>query len=218
MSGAKHRVFDRREQGLCLVVLGEDVSFALSSGQANSCQCNPGQSKDTHSEPLPARVAKARRANRAFGRRAAHLSGLRVARLPDGVAPASWRGEQPSPREGVSSCGQSYTPLRWDFLQPCQPVATPQGNKWPLAPGQAPLAQLCWEGICSLGLRSAQRPILSTARKTQVVARATPAPVSLICQPNRATADIHANAASAPRARLRRFAFRHTKEQGTANV
>lgn len=213
ITGAKHRTYDRRQPGLCPVELGSDAGFALWLGLGD-----PGRSVDNCSAPVAAVVAKPCRANSPFGRAAAHLSGSHTVRLPVGRAPASWTGEQPSPREGVSSCGRSFTQLRWGLSQPYQPVATPQGSKSPLAPVREPLAQLCWGGICSPALRSAQRPILSIARKTQADARATPAAVSLICQPNRATADIHANAASAPRARLRRFAFRHTKEQGTANV
>lgn len=209
MRGAKPGAGDQRGRGMGTVVVGRIVGFAPLF--------NPAEQARGAGRAAP--VAKARRARGTFGRRAAHFCGSNTDLLPAGPTPVCWRREQRSPQKGVKIlCGQSFSHLRWGFAQPCQPVATPPANKSPLAPVPGPSDRLCWGGICSPVRPSVQRPILSIARKTLAVARATTAPVSLICQPLRATADTHASAASEPRARLRRFAFRHTKEQGTANV
>jgi hypothetical protein len=209
MRGAKPGAGDQRGRGMGTVVVGRIVGFAPLF--------NPAEQARGAGRAAP--VAKARRARSTFGRRAAHFCGSHTDLLPAGPTTACWRREQRSPQKGVKIlCGQSFSHLRWGFAQPCQPVATPPANKSPLAPVPGPSDRLCWGGICSPVRPSVQRPILSIARKTLAVARATTAPVSLICQPLRATADTHASAAGEPRARLRRFAFRHTKEQGTANV
>jgi hypothetical protein len=213
MIGAKPRTDDQGGQGMDPVAAGRGAGFALLSERLLGWGMDADVARGSRA------TAKARREVAAFGRAAAHFAGLHDALLPDGLVAGSWWREQISPQKGVIIlCGQSFTHLRWGFSRPCLPVATPRANKSPLAPVRGPSDRLCWGGICSPGLRSAQRPILSIARKTPAVARATTASVSLICQPIRATADIHANAAGEPRARLRRFAFRHTKEQGTANV
>ena len=208
MTGAKPNATIQNGRRFDPVAAGPVASFAPPYHQGSKLFIAPGVAPE----------AKARREIMDCERATAHSRRSNALLLPKYATAVSWRGEQFSPQEGVSSCGQFFSPLRWGFAQPCQPAATPRANRSPLVPVRAPLARLYWGGICSPAQLSALRPISSTARKTQAVARANTASVSLICPPNRVATDIHANAAEGARAPLRRFAFRHTKEQGTANV
>ena len=223
--GARQSAAEWGKGALAPVAAGRLADLAPSAAQTMTAppvraQTGVGQNplKQARDADCPEFKAKPRRNRRSFGRAAAHSLGAKTCLLSGCGPTASWRGEQLSPREGVTSCGPFSFHQHWRCAQPCQPVATPRVSRSPLAPAPGRLVQPCSGGICSPVLRSALQPISSIARKTQAAARATTAPVSLICLPRRATTDIHAGATAEPRAQLWRFAFRHTKEQGTANV
>ncbi len=190
--------------------------FAPSSGQGSgqtsvlislnvTCRCR-------------VRVAKPRRTNQGFGRAPAHFQGFAATTLPAGPAPASCRGEKLSRREGVLSCGQSFIHSDLRFAQPCPAVATQLASRQSTARAPVRLARRCWMAILSPVQPSVQPPMSSIAKKTPANAEGGFALSRLTCQPFWAAQDIHANAAAEPCAQLRRSAFRHTKEQGTANV
>jgi hypothetical protein len=190
--------------------------FAPSSGQISS-QIS-GQISLDAARGCRGRVAKPRRANQGFGRAPAHFLGFAATTLPVGPSPASCKGEKLSRREGVLSCGQSLIHSDLRFAQPCPAVATQPASRQSMARAPVRLARRCWMAILSPVQPSVQPPMSSIAKKTPANAEGGFALSRLTCQPFWAAQDIHANAAAEPCAPLRRSAFRHTKEQGTANV
>jgi hypothetical protein len=194
------------------------LSHATCGGCApSSCQISGQLSLDT-ALGCRGRLAKPRRTNQGFGRAPAHFQGFAAATLPAAPAPASCRGEKLSRREGVLSCGQSFIHSDLRFAQPCPAVATQPASRRFSARAPVRLDRRCWMAILSPVQPSVQPPMSSIAKKTPANAEAGFAHSRLTCRPVWAAQDIHANAAAGPGAQLWRFAFRHTKEQGTANV
>lgn len=163
-------------------------------------------------------VAKARRAAAAFGRIAAHSAGHSRVVLPRRALPVSWEQEQLSRIEGATSCGHSSPHSRLGLAQLFPAVATPRANRFLLGAARARWARSCWMPIQSPVSQSASQEISSIAKKTHIDAEVFSAPQKLTCQPHGAKVEIHASATVGPWAQLWRFAFRHTKVQGTANV
>ncbi len=207
-----------RSAGLAMTRGDLRASRAACGGFApSSCPSSCLISLDV-AQGCPVRVAKPRRTNQGFGRAPAHFQGFATTALPAGPAPVSCRGEQLSQREGVLSCGQSFIHSDLRFARPCPAVATPPASRRSTAPAPVRLARRCWMAILSPVQPSVQPPMSSIAKKTPANAEGGFALSRLTCQPFWAAKDIHANAAAEPCAQLRRSAFRHTKEQGTANV
>lgn len=200
MTGAKHITGLTRESGMRHSLAPACVGFA-----ARSCL-------------VPTSLAKPRRGQGAFGRLAAHSRRGGLVSLPVAPGAASWGREQLSRIEGVYSCGQSSHHSRLGSAQGLLAVAIPRASKSSLVQAQARLALCCWMPIQSQASRSASQATSFTAKRTPASAEGADAAFRLTRRPLRAAIDTHANAAGEPWARLRRFAFRHTKEQGTANV
>lgn len=163
-------------------------------------------------------VANPRRAFGAFERCAAYMRQDWAVALHRAVQPASWERNKLSQIEGVSICGQSFSVSALDFAPGLQGVAKQRVSRRFMARARGLLVRCCLTAIRSPGQLSGSRPISSIARKTPAAARAGSASDTLIRRPFGLAIEIHANAAGEPLARLRRFAFRHTQEQGTANV
>lgn len=208
MTWAKHMTAQSGMGGARLWLTAASVGFAL-----RSCRFSISRTG-----PPPRSLAKPRRTVWGFGRLAAHSYRGALVSLPAAPRPASWGREQLSRIEGVYSCGQSSHHLRLGFAQGLLAVATPRASKLSLVRGQARLALCCWMPIQSLASPLASQETSFTAKKTPASAEGAVAASRLTRRPLWAAIDTHASAAGEPWARLRRFAFRHTKEQGTANV
>lgn len=131
------------------------------------------------------------------------------------VWPANSAGTATSPEEGTWTCGQNLSSRRSRSAALWRPVATPPASASSTAAAQARLAQPCWMPTWSPAPLSALPQTSSIASKTRASADAPAA--ALNSRPLRAASDI----AQTPRPgspRARRFAFRNTKEQGTAYV
>ncbi len=190
--------------------------FAPSSYQASysrSCQATLALARRSCDG-----VAKARRAQPGFGRATAHIPGFAAPALHVVPAPVSCRAEQLSQKEGVLSCGQSSIHSGWRFARVCRAAVTQPASRRSTARAPARLGPRCCMAIWSLVQPSVQLPMSSIAKKTPANAEGALPLSRLSCQPIWVAQDIHANAAAEPCAQLRRSAFRHTKEQGTANV
>lgn len=190
--------------------LGQSHSSQLS------CDRNVATAARSYIHELP---AKARRNETAFERSAAHTVALACHALHQPALPVSWRREKLSRIEGVSSCGQLYIHSGLGCAAHCLAVGALRANRRCLAQGPGRLGRFCWTQTRSLASPSASQPMSFIAKKTPVNAEVSYAAVKLTRQPcHRAAPEIHANTANGRSARLRCFAFRHTKVQGTANV
>lgn len=141
--------------------------------------------------------------------------GLRAA-LRRACRPANSAGTLTSPEEGTWTCGQNLSSRRSRSAAWLPPAATPPASGSSTAQAPVPPVRRCSMATWSPALQSALRPTSSIARKTRAGAE-SPAAHFLNSRPAGAAGDIaHTPCLGSPQAR--RFAFRNTKEQGTAYV
>lgn len=161
-------------------------------------------------------LAEACRYPLAIRQASAHLFGSDPLVLHRAAFAAQSAGTESSSTEGKKRCGQRFFWRRCRCAGSWRPVAKPLANRSSMAVARARSAQRCSTVMWSPAPQLALRPTWSTASKTPANAE-TAAAVALIRRPAGAATDI----AHAPRpgpSRMRRFAFRTTKEQGTAYV
>lgn len=164
--------------------------------------------------PLQA-LAEACRISPPVRQASAHQTPRIRAALRPACQPANSAGTLTSPEEGTWTCGQNLSSRRCRSAALWQPVATPPANGSSTAAAPARLALQCWMPTWSPAQPSAWPQTSFTASKTP--ANAEGAAAALNSCPSRAATEI----AQTPRPgfpRARRFAFRNTKEQGTAYV
>lgn len=208
MTKAKHMTGQFSTNGLRRALGPASVGFAVRSDRTAAPRSRL---------PLVS-LAKPRREQGDFGHLAAHSCRDGLVSLPAAPRPASWGREKLSRIEGVHSCGHLSRHLPLGFARLFPAAAKPRANRLSLAQARARLVLRCWTAIWSPARPSASQEISSTAKKTPAAAEGDFAAHELTCQPRGAAPVLQANAVDGPEARLRRFAFRHTNEQGTANV
>jgi len=117
--------------------------------------------------------------------------------------------------EGQETCGQEHFWRRCRFAGCWQPVVTPPASRSSMVAAQARSARSCWMPTRSPVLRSASPQTWSIA--SRIPADAEAAAAALIRRSSGAAFEI-AQSPCPGLPRARRFAFRTTKEQGTAYV